>query len=521
MHTKIYQIKSALLYLVCLSFFLTSCNSKLDYTIETTLNPNQIAPLTAMLNITSEVPVQASIKVLGDIPVEQSFEESNTSLNIPVLGLYPNKLNKVEVTLNYDGGKQVEMIEIQTSEVPSFFPEIGINKIEKEKMEPGMHALDIHFANFGKFRSVPIIFDDNGQIRWYLDLSFHKAMAGPFQKIKNGNILVAGRNTIYELDMIGKLLNITEINSNYGIHHDVLELPNGDLLLCVGTRDAYIESGGETILSDSDFMIHFDRKQSKVIKEWDLAKHLDVDRRVTINQAQNVFTNGDWLHMNSLEFNERDSTIIVSGRNQGLIKVTWDDKLKWIMSPKKNWGKSGRKGKGYDTKPYLLTAINQEGKPYNKDIQNGVKSAEDFDFPWGPHAPFLMPNGNIVVFDNGPYRNYGNDNKYSRAVEYQVNENNKTFQQVWEYGKARGFDFFSGIVSDVDLLSETKNILVTSGFISPRNVHRAKVVEVSTENNKEVFEATIFFKNTNRDLNKPGWGQSDVLYRSERMELKF
>ena len=89
MHTKIYQIKSALLYLVCLSFFLTGCNSKLDYTIETTLNPNQIAPLTAMLNITSEVPVQASIKVLGDIPVEQSFEESNTSLNIPVLGLYP------------------------------------------------------------------------------------------------------------------------------------------------------------------------------------------------------------------------------------------------------------------------------------------------------------------------------------------------------------------------------------------------------------------------------------------------
>ena len=153
MRTKIYQIKKILLYLVCLLFFLTGCNSKLDYTIETTLNPNNIAPLTAMLNITSEVPCQATIKVLGDIPVEQSFEESSTNLNIPVLGLYANKLNKVEVTLNYDGGKQVEIIEIQTSEVPNFFPEIGINKLDKEEMEPGMHALDIHFANFGKFRS--------------------------------------------------------------------------------------------------------------------------------------------------------------------------------------------------------------------------------------------------------------------------------------------------------------------------------------------------------------------------------
>jgi len=224
--------------------------------------------------------------------------------------------------------------------------------------------------------------------------------------------------------------------------------------------------------------------------------------------------------MNSFEFDGRDSTIIVSGRNQGLIKVTWDDKLKWIMSPKQKWGKSGRKGKGYDTKPYLLTAINKEGSPYNKDVQKGIKSAEDFDFPWGPHAPYLMPNGNIIVFDNGSFRNYSNENKYSRAVEYKVNDNDKTFEQVWEYGKSRGVELFSTIVSDVDLLPKTKNILMTSGFLSPKNVHRAKIVEVSPEDNKEVFEATIFFKNINRDINKPGWGQSDILYRSERMELK-
>ena len=116
-----------------------------------------------------------------------------------------------------------------------------------------MHALDTHFANFGKFRSYPIIFDDNGDIRWYLDLSFHKAMIGPFQKIKNGNVLVAGRNTIYEFDMMGKQLDMTNIDSNYGIHHDVLELPNEDLLICVGKRDAYIEIDGKQVLSDNDF----------------------------------------------------------------------------------------------------------------------------------------------------------------------------------------------------------------------------------------------------------------------------
>ena len=101
-----------------------------------------------------------------------------------------------------------------------------------------------------------------------------------------------------------------------------------------------------------------------------------------------------------------------------------------------------------------------------------------------------------------------------------MNDNDKTFEQVWEYGKSREVDLFSTIVSDVDLLPTTKNILMTSGFLSPRNVHRAKIVEISPEDNKEVFEATIFFKNVNRDINNPGWGQTDILYRSERTELK-
>jgi len=430
------------------------------------------------------------------------------------LGLYPNQLNKVEVTLNFDGGQQVDVIEIQTQQLPDYFPSVKVDKLEKEAMESGMHALDIHFANFGKFRSAPIIFDDQGNIRWYLDFSFHGAMLGPFQKIKNGNILVTGRRTIYEFDMMGKQIDKTLIDNNYGIHHDVLELPNGDLLLCVGTRDAYIEIDGKTILSDSDFMIHYDRKQSKVLRKWDLAKHLDVSR-----DDLNFFRGGDWLHMNALEFDPRDSTIIVSGRNQGLLKVSWDDKLKWIMSPKQHWGKSGRKGNGYETKPYLLTAVNNEGVSYAKDIQTGHKSAKDFDFPWGPHAPFLLPSGNIIVFDNGPFRNYNNENNYSRAVEYEINETNKTFRQVWQYGKNRGTELFSSIVSDVDFLAETKNILMTSGFVSPKNIHRAKIVEVSPEDNSEVFEATIFFKNTNKGK-KRGWGQTDILYRSERMKLK-
>ena len=135
MYFKISPINQIIFSFLLFSVFLTGCsNAKLDYTIDVVLNPNNISPLTAMLNIESDIPCKATVKVLGDIPVEQSYKESNTNFNVPVLGLYPNKLNQVEITLDYEGGQKIDIIEIQTSEVPDFFPEIGINKLDKEKM---------------------------------------------------------------------------------------------------------------------------------------------------------------------------------------------------------------------------------------------------------------------------------------------------------------------------------------------------------------------------------------------------
>jgi arylsulfate sulfotransferase len=382
-------------------------------------------------------------------------------------------------------------------------------------MESGMHACDIHFANHGKFKSIPMIFDDQGKVRWYLDLSFANMMVSPFQRLKDGTILMVDRFNIYEFNMLGKPLKQTTIDSNYGMHHDVVELPNGDLLICVGKRDAYINLDGEEVLSDSDFIIHFDRKKSKIVKEWDLAKHLDVRRN-----DLDFLMKGNWLHMNGLSFNPKDSTIIVSGKNQGLVKISWNDDLKWVLSRKKNWTKAGRNNDGKSIIPFLLTAKDSYGKTYSNDIQQGDKSAPDFDFPCGQHAPEILPNGNILVFDNGARRNIKEEINYSRAVEYQINEDQKTVTQIWQYGKERGGEFFSLIVSDVDYLPQTKNILVTSGDIMTEDDYSAKIVEVDYKTGKEVFEATLFYKSLNGDKSN-AWGQLDKLYRSERIELKY
>ena len=512
----IFKFNPTVLYFFLSFLFLFGCKkSEPTYSIEIERNPYKIAPLTAELKIKSSNPCSASFKVLGKTPIAQSFKNTNTQLTIPIVGLYPNKINDVVITLKFENKVIIDTIEIRTPPVPNFFPKIEINKVDRQNMEAGIHACDLHFANYGKFKSIPLFFDDEGIVRWYLDLSFKDKMISPFQKLQDGTILMVDRHAIYEFNMLGKALRKTTIDTNYGMHHDVVELPNGDLLICVGTRDAYINIDGENIQSDSDHIILLDRKKGIITKEWDLAKHLDVSRN-DINSLRK----GDWLHMNALAFVEKDSSIIISGKNQGIIKLSWNDELKWILAPKKSWGNSGRTGEGPSTQSFLLTAVDKNDIPYSKNVQLGLDSDDDFDFSWGQHAPKLMPNGNLLAFDNGSHRNFGDRNKYSRAVEYQIDERKKEVKQLWQYGKEQGESFFSLIVSDVDYLPKTKNILITSGYILPENNHSGKIVEVNPISGKEVFEATLYFKTLTG--NKTGaWGQQDILYRSERMELKY
>ncbi len=503
-----------LFYFISIMVLMSGCkDASPKYTIKTVVNPNKIAPLTALMKIDSDESFVASFKVLGDHPIEKSFTKKTTRLNMPILGLYPGITNEVVVTLIFDNHKITETLKIKTESCPDFFPEIEINKLDRTRMEDGLHGCDMHYANFGKFHSIPMIFDDQGKVRWYLDLSFNGKMISPFQKLSDGTILMVDRHTIFEYDMLGKLLRQTPINPNYGMHHEVLELPNGNLLICVGKRNQFININGEKIKSDNDFIIYYNRNESRIVKEWDLAQHLDVSRN-----DLNFLRKGDWLHMNGLAFDAKDSTIIVSGRNQGLVKISWKDELKWIMAPKKNWNKSGRINNGNNTEPFLLTAIDSEALSYSGNVQLGVESSDDFDFTWGTHAPILLPNGNLMAFDNGFYRNFGEGDAYSRAVEYKINGNNMTVEQIWQYGKERGIEFYSAIASDVDYLPSKDNVLVTSGFIGRSADFKAKIVEVDYETGNEVFEATLHLKTVNGNKTR-NWGQIDLLYRSERMKL--
>jgi len=155
--------------------------------------------------------------------------------------------------------------------------------------------------------------------------------------------------------------------------------------------------------------------------------------------------------VNAVVYDPSDSTIIVSGRTQAVVKLDAANRVVWILGAHKGWGTSGD---GTPLGPFLLKPLDATGQPITDALViNGDVNHPDFEWSWYQHAPLVMANGDIMLFDNGgTNRTFSGRGQYSRAVQYRIDAKAKTVRQVWTYGKERGPSTFSAIVSDVDVL---------------------------------------------------------------------
>ena len=466
-------------------------------------NPYGTAPLTAEATFTTRIPTRVTLTVAGAEPVTQTFAEA-TEHRIPILGLYPDTENEVTLSLeSSEGGLELTRT-VQTDPLPAELPTIDILKADKTRMEPGWNLVSFRLSDKPD-RALPFMFDPEGAVRWYLDLPESGRTTSP-ERAHNGNLIFGFEDTIYEYTMLGEEKNEWDI-SGYSYHHDIVEKPDGNLIIAVAK---------EGLATLDDFAIELDRSSGEIIREWDFRQVFDQDRQTFDDDKI------DWLHVNALWYDVRDDTLIVSGRVQGLAKVTMDNELVWLLAPHKGWGDNGA---GQATSEYLMTAVDENGSPCPEAVQQGDETAEGFSWSWGQHAPLILPSGNLFVFDNGDNRNFTQDGSqnspqnvmYSRGVEYAVDEAALSVKQVWQYGQERGSAFYSPIVSDVDLLPQTGNRLITPGIINNFGTPPAysRITEVTYPGKELVFEAKLNFKNLFEGESVYG----DSVYRSERLQL--
>lgn len=474
-----------------ISTFLLGDSLQLDNII---LNPYDISPLTSKVNLKTPVNGKFITKVIGQDGANSNFiikhdvYTRNHSLNI--FGLYADYNNEVELIFtNKDGIERSRYtLNIKTDKIVYEFPEFNVEKYYDNYIQNTLFLINYRAP---RFQSTPLMVDGFGKIRWYSD-GFTRGGKYGLQLFKNGNIGFGksglGQGSIFEYSLMGEMIREYSFYPEFeNAHHDVYEMSNGNFLIPVN------KVGIETI---EDHIIEMDRNSGIIINVWDLREILPMDRYT----LRKIADGNDWVHVNAVIHDENDNSIIVSGQTQGVFKISWDNKLKWILSPHKGWSSQ------YEN--FLLSNI-----------------GGDFEWNFGQHAPNILPNGNILLFDNGFGRNFGSSSTdYSRAVEYSIVENHNgvggTVNQIWQYGKERGKEMFAPFISDVDYLDNTSSIIITAGSTAfdlnytdsinislTRDISRIETRIIEVNKAKEVlFELTLSSE-----------GRAGSTYRAEKL----
>ncbi len=396
------------------------------------LNPYGNSPLTALVIFETDDEEEISVTIKGKDELStytHTFDEGKIHY-IPIYGLYAGRENEVVIS----NGDEENTLKIKTDELPDDF--VLPTKVTKDESKL---TNDLYFFSPSS-KGYMCAYDVNGDVRWYLD----ESAIWEVNRLKNGHLLLSTERLVntpyystglYEMDMIGKVYK--EYSLPGGYHHDYFEMEDGNILV---VSDDFDNEDGTV----EDYVVELDRETGNIVKTFDLKDILNMEDGKSEN-----WTNYDWFHNNSVWYDKKTNSITLSGRHQDIvINIDYDSgKLNWILGDRTN---------------------------FSEEYQKYFFKLTDGEWQWSQHAAMILPDGNVFLFDNGNNKSKNKDEyvsaseSYSRGVIYEINTENMTAKEVWQYGKERGSDFYSPYISDVDYLDEN-HYIVHSGGISYKN----------------------------------------------------
>ena len=488
---------------------------------EVITNPYKIAPLTAIIRSGGYALSDVSVRIVpkpngSEIKYDVDRSEVLTHGGIPVFGLYPDYVNTVEVSYTRTDlkGEQKKISESYQIYAPPVYTEGNGTVSQKSTMfDTKVAKMDGEFkdrlylvnnllvsppkgsrvvwnnpsggALEWCFYPQNAIIDATGAVRWYMNVDsiydmenvYHGGVMMGFQQGADGALTWGYGQRYVKYDIMGREIFNRRLPAGYAdFSHSFDQAQNGNYLLRVAANDVK-RPDGRNVRTVRDVIVEV-TPAGRVVDDWRLWEILDPYRDVVIksldqgavclnldaDSAGKTLSSADLAaHVNSVDYDPTDDSIIISSRHQSaIIKIGRDKQVKWILGAPDGW-----QAKWSDK---VLTPVDKDGKPLK--CQQGKCEGTNFDWTWTQHTAFRIDSKSdkrfvyVTAFDNGDGRGLEQpalpEMKYSRAVVFKVDQEKRTVEQLWEYGKERGHSWYSPVTSLTQYEDDKDSIMVYS-----------------------------------------------------------
>ena len=429
--------------------------------------PNPAVPLARVLTTTTDVPTRLEITATdgaGHTVTGGNAAVSSITHAEPLIGLKPGRTYDVTVTaIAPDGTSSTwdQPLQTTTDPLPENFPVLQVLTAQRDQMEPGFTLFGTR--NKDVSATYLVIVDDQGDVVWFMATPTTAVV----EQLANGNLIfISGdRFVVREINFLGETVrswfaSFSTVTPPAGsipvathtFHHEILPIENEQSFLTTSDDIRTIENfpvdeNDETVRAAVpvlDQPVVEYAADGTVLRRWNFLDLIN-PTRIGFDATQGLPAAADWAHSNAVILDPRDNTIIASLRHQdALVKASRTDlSLEWILGPHDNW-------EGFEQ--FLLTPV-----------------GEPFAWPYHQHAPQITNRGTLLLFDNGTFRaspftgqpKLPAPENFSRAVEYEIDEDAKTIRQVWEFVDPERM--YAPFVGSAFELRQTGNVLITYG----------------------------------------------------------
>lgn len=382
-----------------------------------------------------------------------AISSNQTTHQLSIFGLLPNTSYQVNLSaFNESGITTISIDTITTQPLPDNIKPLEISHQDTSKEQKGfLHVSAI--PDLTVQGAYQIICDKKGQVYWYTqtysvaqdelpdssEIEFNtRPCGGHFPNLFNKEILtLVGCQGLTRQKLTGEYEHFfINLDISQYLHHDlIINADDNFVALTAEQRTIPVNLGNgveQTKLIGDGISIF--SPQGETLWNWSTFEHLDLLVKDTTNIWRDIFDADatEWAWANSLK-QDIDGHYIISFRalNQVAKVNAQTGAIIWILG------------------------------------ENGTFDLADEDLFLQQHDCIVTPEGTYLLFDNGNY-----NAPISRAIEYRIDEANKTAAVVWKHQLPS--EYFSIFTGSVDR-TPNNNTLIGSGFVG-------EVFEVNPQN---------------------------------------